>query len=291
MVGLKFTDRRNRTVTVENIEDNIASLNNGERVSVERLKDPNFYSPVNNNNKTLINENNSQSQIPQDLDSFNNSRYKKMLEGSSLKVGEEEPSTQLQNSGGGQRWNQNSQISSSGDVVESHSRNLKSMGINPPDRKQDTPVKNQSEDDILRKYENLYQQPKNKPEEKTTDKKTLEDFSEENVDETPVRENKTMEKTTENPVFQMFDKAKKTHPLKLNLKIDEKIPNKTVIKMMEENFEESAIDYYSKMIFKKIMEDPTIIEKQIKESITKYVNSKSSSTNNTTNKKKTSQKK
>jgi hypothetical protein len=54
MVGLKFTDRRNRTVTVENIEDNIASLNNGERVSVERLKDPNFYSPVNNTLLTIL---------------------------------------------------------------------------------------------------------------------------------------------------------------------------------------------------------------------------------------------
>ena len=78
----------------------------------------------------------------------------------------------------------------------------------------------------------------------------------------------------ENPVHQMFDKAKKVHSLKVTLKLDEKIPDKDVIKMMEENFEESAIEYYAKDIYKKLMEDPSVIEDQVKDAIEKYLRSR-----------------
>ena len=44
-----------------------------------------------------------------------------------------------------------------------------------------------------------------------------------------------------NPDHLVFDSAKKVHPLKLNLILDEKIPKKEVIKMMEENNRQGAL--------------------------------------------------
>ena len=129
MINQKFLDKRNRTVTVVDIEDNIATLNNGERVSVERMKDPDFYRPYSHSTHNKINE--SQSQIdhsPQDLDDYNNSRYQRMLKGSNIVVGEEDngPMTEVNTD---QRINQHSQIKQSGSVVESHRKNLKSLGV------------------------------------------------------------------------------------------------------------------------------------------------------------------
>jgi hypothetical protein len=45
--------------------------------------------------------------------------------------------------------------------------------------------------------------------------------------------------------------------------------------MMEDNFEdESAVDYFAKDIYKKLMEDPSVIENQVKIAIQKYLKSR-----------------
>ena len=87
-----------------------------------------------------------------------------------------------------------------------------------------------------------------------------------------------------NPVYQVFETAKRVHPISVNLKINEKIPDKGVMKMFEENFDESAIDYYTTEVYKKLMADPSIIEKQVKEAIKKYVNGRKTTTRKTTTK-------
>jgi len=70
------------------------------------------------------------------------------------------------------------------------------------------------------------------------------------------------------PMGDMYDSAKRTMALKLNINISEKIPGKDIIKMFEENFEEhSAIEYYADEIYKKLMEDPKIIRDQIEKTI------------------------
>lgn len=299
---MKYQDNKGRIVKVANIEGNIATLNNGERVATERLNDSRYYTPVGGSSPsttTTVNESHNNvgrttGLTPDEI------RYKQLLssQNKSVSIGDVDD-TYLQDA---PRLipTQQSQVKMSGSVVESHRQNLKSIGKDPDDgnvpvtspyRPEDRPRTNtqatqtstnvsmSQEEELLRKYNY------NPEDVKRTDPK-LEELAygkdvkrEERINNSenypqslPQEEEEEIEE--ENPVHQMFDKAKKVHSLKVTLKLDEKIPDKDVIKMMEENFEESAIEYYAKDIYKKLMEDPSVIEDQVKDAIEKYLRSR-----------------
>ena len=316
MIKEKYEDKRGRVVTVENIENNIAELNNGERIAVERLRDRNFYKPLNldeqsNKNQPqssdIINENNDTPSRYQNLiNNFqsNNSADIGIVEESTINPNNTTPGT-----------NPGVNISTGNSVIESHSDNLRSIGKEDTTSDKRIPVtqpykpqqpKQEPKDDIYN--DNLEDRTNNvDPKQALIDKYKIhtpktdtklneivhgkesddsnDDNNDDNSDENikPTKQPSTQPKMNpsqkiereENPVHQMFDKAKKTHSISVNLKLDEKIPEKNVIKMMEENFDESAIDYYTNEIFIKLMETPEIIETQVKEAINKYVNSRS----------------
>lgn len=304
MESLKFEDKRGRTVKVSSVENNIAILNNGERVSVERLKDPNFFTPLDENNNsstisTMMLENNSNTntntnnQIVLTPDEI---RYKNLANNKSFSIGEEEDSV-LRGTHRG-ITNPSSDIRMSGSVVETHNQNLKSMGKDIVEEhhipvndapyeynNSDHQIGLSAEEELLRKY-GATPPPikKSDPrlEEIAYGKKIntnpldgsiedQEDFHDEYISNGP-NYRKPPEHVVEiNPVHQMFDKAKKVHSLNVSLKLNEKIPSKEAIKMMEESFDESAIDYYAKEIYKKLMEDPSVIEDQVKIAIGKYL--------------------
>ena len=287
---LKYEDSRGRTVTVVNINGNIAELNNGERVALERLQDGNFYkqignstNPVMESNTTTINENNNNNYMNE---SIPKTRYEKLANGGSVGIGDDGGNITLD-----RPVNSQTSVGTSvqmGGVVESHNDNLRGLGKEVTSEPSRNPYDNYvpsdnnntatTENDLLAKYGHTPPPPQKSagledlvnPPKPPTPKEEREIRRSQRVED--VIDPKVIE---ENPVHQLFDKAKKVHSLEVSLKLNEKIPSKEVIKMMEENFDDvSAIEYYAKDIFKKLMDDPSIIENQVKEAIQKYMRSR-----------------
>jgi len=286
MTGQKFEDRKGRTVTVLEIDGSIATLNNGERVAVSRLNDTKFFKPQGGLNESVnpVETTTNSSKLEFDSDT----RYEKILNGS-ISIGDD-GNDRLGKSSvimgrNGRPVTNYSEVSIGGSVVESHNDNLKKLGVNiedevvPVTQKFQPQSREEQEKQLLEKY-GAQQQKKVQPHPQTqnnqsTKKESISNGLEKFIEPTQNQESVRIEKDPEvNPVHQMFDKAKKVHPIKVNLKINEKIPEKSVIKMMEENFDESAIDYYTKEVYNKLMSDPSIIEDQVRDAIKKYVNSR-----------------
>jgi hypothetical protein len=291
--GKKFKDlKRNRILTVNTVnENNIAIFDNGEKAAVERILDPRFFEEISGGRTSVgsqsrINETKSHVDVNSNVfsnnENYSNSRYEKMLKGSHISIGEEEQSI-LRQTDGGNRWNMNSAVKTSDSVIETHNDNLRSLGkeIKEPVVKSYQQSNKSQEQQLLEKYGNLYEDKKqpinnnNTQTSKNVSGKTLAELEAEmngeviNNNQQPVQQ--PVKKEPENPMKAVYDKAKKTYKLNVSLDIDEKIPSKEVINMLEENFDGSAIDYYAKDIYQKLMDNPSILEDQIKEAIKKYV--------------------
>lgn len=271
----KYKDRRGRIVAVSSIDNNIATLNNGERVSVERLNDKSFYTPMGSSagsqtstpTPTIINESHEFDILSESADE---ARYRSLLNSNGFSIGSEDDS--ILHNIGRVTSTQTSSIRMSGDVVESHNQNLKSLGKQIVE--EHTPVTapyTQSElspeEELMRKYGAQLATPP--PVNESIQKLEQIAYGDEQV-----RQDIPVVKPEVNPVHQMFDKAKKVHTLDVTLKLNEKIPSKEVIKMMEDNFDESAVEYYTKDIYRRLMENPSLIEDQVKIAIEKYLRSR-----------------
>lgn len=66
----------------------------------------------------------------------------------------------------------------------------------------------------------------------------------------------------------------KTDKFNINIKIEEMIPNKTLIKMWEESSDISMIDYLADEMFNKLMRNPEVIKEQIKDKLKNTINIK-----------------
>lgn len=75
----------------------------------------------------------------------------------------------------------------------------------------------------------------------------------------------------EDPMKIMFKNIKKNTDLKITLDIFDKIPRPDFIEMMEDSYEVSLIDYLSDEFTKKILENPNFIKDKIKKEINNIV--------------------
>lgn len=84
------------------------------------------------------------------------------------------------------------------------------------------------------------------------------------------------EETKVDPIQMMFKMFKNNYPVKLNIEIEENIPNPTFIGMVQENVEADAVEYYAKVISDRLLKDPeklkTEIYNQLKSIIEKELN-------------------
>lgn len=302
MQGQKYKDiRRDRIIEIKNVDGNIAQLNNDDRVSIERLMDTKYYQPLStNNSRNTINNSQvmNESVIQnQNTNMGGNDIYKNLLKNKSYSIGDDgDGDEQYMERLGTTRYNPSSEVKMSG-VVESHSQNIRGLGgdvdDNTPVTRPFNPNNRQNNGDTDRR-DVVQQAPKNlSPEEELLMKYGHEAPTQNNKDaglekyvyteeeKERLQKNSNVnnsrpitEPPSVNPIHQMFEKAKRVKQLNVSFKINEKIPNKDVIKMLEENFEDSAIDYYAEEIFNKLMSDPSIIKDQVKEAITKYINSR-----------------
>lgn len=75
------------------------------------------------------------------------------------------------------------------------------------------------------------------------------------------------------PIQMMFKMFKSNYSVKLNIELEENIPNPTFIGMIQENVDADAVEYYSNLIADKLLNDPfklrTEIYKQLKDIIDK----------------------
>ncbi|NBO22814.1 hypothetical protein EBU94_05680 [bacterium] len=98
----------------------------------------------------------------------------------------------------------------------------------------------------------------------------------------------------EDPIITMFRNCKRTLSFKLDLSVNEKIPRKDFIEMMEDSYTTSIIDYLADEFTNKLLSDPSEIKRRIKDEIVKIVYPKKvtpkptpKATQKTTNKKTT----
>ena len=74
------------------------------------------------------------------------------------------------------------------------------------------------------------------------------------------------------PIQMMFKMFKNNYPVKLNIEIEEKIPNPTFIGMVQENVEADAVEYYANLISDKFLKDPTKLKTEIYNQLKRIIN-------------------
>jgi len=65
------------------------------------------------------------------------------------------------------------------------------------------------------------------------------------------------------PIKLMFKMFKSNYPVKINVVIEEQIPNPTFIGMVQENVEADAVEYYANLISEKILSEPSKLKEEI----------------------------
>lgn len=75
----------------------------------------------------------------------------------------------------------------------------------------------------------------------------------------------------EDPIITMFRKTKRNVEFKINIEVSNKIPRLDFIEMMEDSYEISMIDFLADEFTNKILQDPTIIKETIKNKIKQLV--------------------
>jgi len=65
------------------------------------------------------------------------------------------------------------------------------------------------------------------------------------------------------PIKMMFNMFKSNYSVKLNIPIEELIPNPSFIGMIQENVETDAVEYYANLISEKMLNDPTKLKEEI----------------------------
>ena len=75
----------------------------------------------------------------------------------------------------------------------------------------------------------------------------------------------------QDPMITMFKNIKKNTDFKISIDIDNKIPRPDFIEMMEDSYEVSIIDYLAKEFTKNIISDTSMIENKIKDAIKNIV--------------------
>lgn len=82
------------------------------------------------------------------------------------------------------------------------------------------------------------------------------------------------------PIQMMFKMFKSNYPVKLNIEIEENIPNPTFISMVQENVEADAVEYYANLISDKLLKDPTRLKTSIYEQLKSIINKELGTENN-----------
>lgn len=75
-----------------------------------------------------------------------------------------------------------------------------------------------------------------------------------------------------NPLEMMFNMFKNNYSVKLNLEVEDNIPNPQIMSIIQENADADAIEYYAGKITDKILKDPSILKKEVYNQLKSIIN-------------------
>ena len=92
---------------------------------------------------------------------------------------------------------------------------------------------------------------------------------------TPQQQNSSGEQKNEDPIFKMFQNAKRNTDFRFELSIEDKIPNTQFIALMEDSYNTSIIDFLADEFVNKILSNPELLKTKIKAKINSMVGASS----------------
>ena len=229
-----------QTVTIDGINENIVTLNNGEKVATERMLDGSYYEEVVDPNSFFSKE--SSSLLGNIMDKVKNIKTDNMIDDNTI----------------------------------SNSVGNSSSGFSPSTN--ESAVVQVSEEDeraeLMRKY-NINEQPKTVSPEELLGETTVENNQppvQQQV-QAPIRQTQApiQQVQVEDPIISMFKNVKRIVDFKFEFSIEEKIPRIDFIEMMEDSYNTSIVEYLADEFTNKLLNDPSIIKNLIKEKIESLV--------------------
>lgn len=245
MIGKQFQSLKTQEVVkIDQMFENIAILDNGERVSVQRLLDKNYFEEFIDPKAFL-----SQSAVDIIANKI------KSIPDEVLSRLPDAKESEVRISGLEGFGNVSSESAVILSDPEEEKRLLLQKYANVPPRPTPPPIPNRSLQDLLddEPFEaSRFQTPRHIP-------------KQESAPEPP----------KESPQMLMFKGVKRTHPIIFNVKLDTHIPRLDFIDMMEESYEYSIIDWLSEEITEQIFQDRERIKSEIKDQISNALRSRS----------------
>lgn len=282
--GKNFEDNKGNTFTVVDIDGAVAHLNDGSRIAVERLIDPAFFT----RKDVFVNESKSTNNNMADgnlLNLFDDSKRFQNLAAqitTGLNTGKIDMSRVDDGSSTEGTPTVQVRVISDEPIVESRNvvedPNIDQIEIQKLIAKANAMNTNsiaqqvQSQNQMLAKYvdeEDVDQNIIKKLE--TTLIKQTQDVVEQHHNPQVVNQPTEQKMVFEDPAVSIFKGIKRGQKFSILVKIDDMIPTKEFMKMMEENYDTSIIEFLASDMYKKIMSDPIVIKKQISDKLREIV--------------------
>ena len=225
------------TVTIDEIRENIVTLNNGDMVATERILDNSHYEEVVDPNSFFSKQ--SSSLLGNIMDKVKSIKTDNMVDENTI----------------------SNSIKSGSSEFSPSSNESAVIQVSEEDERAE----------LMRKY-NITDQPKTvSPEELLGETPTGETQPVQNTQQTYNQPPVQQQVQVEDPIISMFKNVKRIVDFKLDFSIEEKIPRIDFIEMMEDSYNTSIIEYLADEFTNKLLKDPSIIKNVIKEKIESLV--------------------
>jgi len=225
------------TVTIDEIRENIVTLNNGDMVATERILDNSHYEEVVDPNSFFSKQ--SSSLLGNIMDKVKSIKTDNMVDENTI----------------------SNSIKSGSSEFSPSSNESAVIQVSEEDERAE----------LMRKY-NITDQPKTvSPEELLGETPTGETQPAQNTQQTYNQPPVQQQVQVEDPIISMFKNVKRIVDFKLDFSIEEKIPRIDFIEMMEDSYNTSIIEYLADEFTNKLLKDPSIIKNVIKEKIESLV--------------------
>lgn len=277
----KFTDViSNKVLTVNEQIENIAILDNGQRIDVNRLLNPMYFDEYIDPNAFF--NTNTFNIFAEKIKSIPNEVLEKLPENDSAIIANydvEEEKRMVAEKYNLQQNNRQAQISAQrqlellknivGEEEYSNDELTKMINPNPLPQQSITYNPTPQDENIIRI--NVEDSEEIKQEIATSSEKIKREFKQEIVQET---KSSFKEESKEDPITTIFKNVKKNTDFSFSLDISEKIPRLDFLEMMEDSYEVSIIDYLASEFTKKLLIDPTLVKDKIANEIRNLIENK-----------------
>lgn len=280
--GKLFEDLSGTVVSVKNVDGNIAHLDSGQRIAIERLLDHSFYNEYIDPNTFANKESNFYTFLGNQI---------KGIDVNS--VGTKDVGVQINSSIPVVESHASAQASLRGEFTPSHDdfdeierkkREMAENAANIGRRIENSNNKLKSllgEDDsdvmeipVNRNLDGVVMEGNKTPIQPSEPRETSVTMYDENMSlENKVTQTQVSQPivSQEDPIYKMFSQVKRSTNFSLNVKLIEKIPRKDFMKMWEDSYEVSIIDYLVDEFTNKLLNDPTMIRDQLREALKVHV--------------------